>query len=202
MELEHNKRLDAIRTLKNSKVDLLNVKEDLKEMTRAKDSAESGLVNAQKQAEDQTRHLLEAEDQLKIAKEQIINLKKKLAEAEGAKNVAEWARDEALGAKEEAVFARAEVESSKEKANKEAYDLGVAETQSTSRLKSLGYAGSTIPRFGMRPLSKLGLRLHSTCGRWRMYTTFLPLGKLPPLAPRLGMLLKRLRLLVLELFWL
>ena len=34
-----------------------------------------------------------------------------------------------------------------------------------SRLKFLGYAGSTVPRFGMRPLSKLGLRLNSTCGR-------------------------------------
>ena len=43
--------------------------EDLKEMTRARDSAESGLANSQKQAEDQTRHLLEVEDQLKIAKE-------------------------------------------------------------------------------------------------------------------------------------
>ena len=41
------------------------------------------------------RRLLETEDQLKIANEQITNLKKKLAEAERAKNVAEWARDEA-----------------------------------------------------------------------------------------------------------
>ena len=70
-----------------------------------------------------------------------------------------------------------------------------------SSLKSLGYAGSIIPRFGMRPLSKLGLRPHPTCGRWRMYTTLLPLGKLPPPVPRLGMLLRRLRLLDLELFW-
>ena len=72
--------------------------------------------------------MLEAEDQLKIAKEQIAVLKKKLAEAVGAKNVVEWARDEALRAKEDAVFARVEVESSKEKAEEEAYDLGVAET--------------------------------------------------------------------------
>ena len=34
-----------------------------------------------------------------------------------------------------------------------------------SRLKFLGYAGSTVPRFGMRPLNNLGLRLHPTCGR-------------------------------------
>ena len=39
-------------------------REDLKEMTRARDSTESGLVSAQKQAKDQTRRLLEAEDQL------------------------------------------------------------------------------------------------------------------------------------------
>ena len=97
-------------------------------MTRARDSAESGLVSAQKQAKDQTRRLLEAEDQLKIAKEQIIDLKKKLAEAEGAKNVAEWARDETLRAKEEAVFARVKTESFKEKADEEPYDLGVAKT--------------------------------------------------------------------------
>ena len=55
-------------------------------------------------------------------------MKKKLAEAEGAKNVAEWARDEALRAKEKAVFARVEAESSKEKADEEAYDLEVAKT--------------------------------------------------------------------------
>ena len=65
---------------------------------------------------------------MRIAREQITDLKKKLAEAEGAKNVVEWARDEALRAKEEAMFARTEAESSKEKAKEEAYDLGVAKT--------------------------------------------------------------------------
>ena len=61
--------MDATRTLKNSEADLLKVREDLKEMTRAKDSAESGLASAQKQVEDQTRRLLEAEDKLKIDNE-------------------------------------------------------------------------------------------------------------------------------------
>ena len=60
--------MDAARTLKNSEADLSKAREDLKEMTRARDSAEVGLANAQKQAEDQTTHLLEAEGQLKIAK--------------------------------------------------------------------------------------------------------------------------------------
>ena len=58
LELKRDKRLDATRALKNSKADLVKAREDLKEMTRARDSAESGLASAQKQAEDQTRRLL------------------------------------------------------------------------------------------------------------------------------------------------
>ena len=69
LDLEREKRLDATRTLKNSEIDLLNVREDLKEVTRARDSAETGLAGAQKQAEDQTRRLLKAEEQLQIVKE-------------------------------------------------------------------------------------------------------------------------------------
>ena len=60
LDLEHEKRLDTARTLKNSEADLLKAREDLKEVTRARDSAELGLASAQKQAEDQTRRLLEA----------------------------------------------------------------------------------------------------------------------------------------------
>ena len=62
LDLEHDKRLDATRTLKNSETDLLKVREDLKEVTRARDSTELGLASAQKQAEDQTKCLLEAEE--------------------------------------------------------------------------------------------------------------------------------------------
>ena len=61
--------MDATWTLKNFEVDLLKAREDLKEMTRARDSAESGLASTQKQAESQMRRLLETEDQLKIANE-------------------------------------------------------------------------------------------------------------------------------------
>ena len=68
---------------------------------------------------------------MKIANKQITYLKNKLAEAKGAKNVTEWARDEALRAKAEAKFPKTEAESSKEKAEEEAYDLGMAETQAT-----------------------------------------------------------------------
>ena len=62
LDLERDKRLDATRTFKNSETDLLKVREDLKEVTRAKDSTELGLASAQKQAEDQTKRLLEAEE--------------------------------------------------------------------------------------------------------------------------------------------
>ena len=46
LELERDKRLDATQTLKNSEADLSKVREELKEMTRARDSAESGLASA------------------------------------------------------------------------------------------------------------------------------------------------------------
>ena len=52
LDFERDKRLDATRTLKNSKADLLKAREDLKEVTRARDSVESGVASAQKQAED------------------------------------------------------------------------------------------------------------------------------------------------------
>ena len=47
-ELERNKRIDATRTLKTSEADLTKAREDLKEATRARDSAEAGLTGAQK----------------------------------------------------------------------------------------------------------------------------------------------------------
>ena len=46
MELELDKRLDATWTLKNSEANLLKAREDLKEMSRAKDNAESSLASA------------------------------------------------------------------------------------------------------------------------------------------------------------
>ena len=48
LELKRDKHLDATWTLNNSEVDLMKAKEDLKEMTRARDSAESGLTSVQK----------------------------------------------------------------------------------------------------------------------------------------------------------
>ena len=46
LDLERDKHLDATRTLKNSEADLLKVREDLKEVTRARDNTESGLASA------------------------------------------------------------------------------------------------------------------------------------------------------------
>ena len=46
LDLEREKRLVATRTLKNSEADLLKAREDLKEVTRARDSAESSLASA------------------------------------------------------------------------------------------------------------------------------------------------------------
>ena len=48
LDLKRDKCLDTTRTLKNSEADLLKAREDLKEMTRARDSTESGLAGPQK----------------------------------------------------------------------------------------------------------------------------------------------------------
>ena len=48
LELERDKRLDVVWTLKNSEADLLKAREELKKVTRARDSVESGLASTQK----------------------------------------------------------------------------------------------------------------------------------------------------------
>ena len=165
----------------------------MKEVTRAKDSAETGLAGAQKQAEDQTRRLLEAEEQLQIAKEQIVDLKKKLAEAEGAKNVAIWARDEAMRAKKEAEFARTEAECSKEKAEEEAYDAGVAEIEAALKAQVPGVCRLCCSQVWNEALKQAGVDASSNL--WKAECVFFPLlsGKMLPPAPRYGMLQKGLR---------
>ena len=172
LEQEHDKCLDATRTLKNSEANLLKAREDLKEMTRARHSAESSLASAQKQAEDQTRCLLKAEDQLQIAKKQSVDLKKKLAEVEGAKNVAEWARDKALRAKEKAMFVRVEAESSKEKAEEEAYDLGVAETQATLKAQVPGIYRLYCSQVWNEALKQVGVEVSSDL--WKVEHVYYP----------------------------
>ena len=109
---------------------------------------------------------------MKIAKEQITNLKKKLAEAEGAKNVVEWARDEALKAKEEAVFTRVEAESSKEKAGEEAYDLGVTETQATLKAQVLRVCRLYCSQVWNEALKQAGVEASSDL--WKVEHVYYP----------------------------
>ena len=141
-------------------------------MTTARDSAESGLASALKQAEDQIRRLLEAEGQLQIAKEQIVDLKQKLAVAEGGKKVAEWARDEARRAKEEAVFARIEAECPKVKAEEEAYDLGVAETQATLKAQVPGVCRLYCSQVWNKTLKQAGVEASSDL--WKAERVYYP----------------------------
>ena len=49
-----------------------------------------------------------------------------------------WARDEAVRAKEEVEFTKTEAKCSKEKAEEEAYDAGVAETEAALKAQVLG----------------------------------------------------------------
>ena len=160
-ELECNKRIEATRTLKNSEVDLTKAREELKKMTKARDSAKAGLDGAQKQAEDQRRRLLAAEEQLEIVKEQIGDLKKKLTEAERDKGVVEWARDEAVRAKTEAEFAKTEVETSKDKAEDEAYDAGVADTQATLKAQISGVCRLYCSQVWNETLKQAGVEVSS-----------------------------------------
>ena len=168
----------------------MKAREDLKKVTKARDSTESGLASAQKHAKDQTRHLLEVEEQLQIAKEQIVDLKQKLAEVERAKKVAEWAKDEVLRAKEEAVFARTEVECSKEKAKEEAYDLGVAETQATLKAQVPGICKLYCSQVWNEALKQA--RVEASFDLWKAEHVYYPPAirenaPSPPSAPRLGM---------------
>nr|XP_023876857.1 uncharacterized protein LOC111989301 [Quercus suber] len=129
MGQEHDKYLNATNTLKRFEAGLKKEREDLKEMTKARDNVTSDLVGIMKQAEDQTGCLRDVEGQLQVAKEQIANLKQKLTKAVEARGVAEYARDEALRAKEEVEFARMDAERSKEQAEEEAFAEGVTKTE-------------------------------------------------------------------------
>lgn len=141
-------------------------------MMRARDRAEAGLAGAKKQGQDQLRRLLEAEDQLKIAKEQVADLKQKLAEAEGAKNVVEFARDEALRAREEAEFARAKAQLFKKTAEEEAFALGVAETQATLKAQVLGVCRLYYSQVWNEALKQA--RVEASFDLWKVENVYYP----------------------------
>ena len=110
-----------------------------------------------------------------------------MVEAEGAKNVAEWARDEVLRVKEEAVFARIEAECSKEKAEEETYDLGVAKTQSTLKAQVPGVCRLYYSQVWNKALKQAGVK--ASFDQWMAERVYYPLAikeDAPP-APRSGM---------------
>ena len=82
---ERDWRFQATRALKNSEADLTKAREDLKAVTRERDSALSGLEGAQNQAKEQTRRLGEKEEQLQIARDLIADLQAKVTAAEVAR---------------------------------------------------------------------------------------------------------------------
>nr|XP_023892340.1 uncharacterized protein LOC112004344 [Quercus suber] len=101
LDLERERRFQATRTLKTSEADLAKARDELKAMTRARDSTESGLADFQA----------------------------RVAAADGAQREAEWAKDEAQRAKVEAEFGREEALALKEEAETTAYAEGVAEIE-------------------------------------------------------------------------
>ncbi|XP_050246551.1 uncharacterized protein LOC126694357 [Quercus robur] len=172
VELECDKRIDAARTLKMSEVGLAKAREDLKEATRARDSAAAGLTSAQKQAEEQTKRLLAADEQLQIAKEQISDLKKQLFEANNAKGVAEFTMDEAVRAKQEAKFARTEAEAARDKAEEEGYEAGVAETQASLKAQIPGVCRLYCSQVWEEALKRAGVEASSNL--WKAKSVFYP----------------------------
>ena len=105
----------------------------MKDEERARRSADSALESAQKQTKDQRLLLCKIEDQLVAAKGQIESLKKKLAGAEKAKDSMEKAKDKAVSSCAEAKKVRKLAEETKERAEQEAYEIGVAETETNLR---------------------------------------------------------------------
>ena len=104
-----------------------------------------------------------------------------------------WTRDEAVRAKEEAEFARTEAECSKEKAEEEAYDARVAEIEAALKAQVPGVCRLYCSQVWNEALKRAGVDASSDL--WKAECVFYPLlsGKMPPLAPRYGMLQKGLR---------
>ena len=117
--------MQTLTIAKNSNAEL---KKKLAEEEHARRSADSTLDGAQRQAEDQRKCLCETTDQLTTAREQMAALKKQLEEAQRLK-------DRAEKSKVEAEKARIEAEKARDEAEQKGYDLGVAETEETLRVR-------------------------------------------------------------------
>ena len=112
------------------------------------------------------------EEQLKIATELIADLKKKVADAEGAKNVAEWAREEALRGKAEADFGRVEAQASKEEAEEAAYAARVAETEAALRAQVPGVCRLYCSQVWSEALKQTGVE--ASFDLWKAENVYYP----------------------------
>ena len=74
--------------------------------------------------------------------------------------------------KEEAVFARAEAKSSKEKADEEAYDLGVAETQATLKAQVPGVCRLYCSQVWNEALKQA--RVEASSDLWKVENVYYP----------------------------
>ena len=77
-----------------------------------------------------------------------------------------------MKAKEEAVFARVEAESSKEKAEEEAYNLGVAETQATLKAQVPGVCRLYCSQVWNEALKQAGVEVVSDL--WKVEHVYYP----------------------------
>ena len=82
------------------------------------------------------------------------------------------AKDEALRAKDEAVFARTEAECSKEKAEEEAYDLGVVETQAALKAQVPGVCRLYCSQVWNEALKQAGVEASSDL--WKAERVYYP----------------------------
>ncbi|XP_065633832.1 uncharacterized protein LOC136069338 [Quercus suber] len=149
LDVEHEKRLEATRTLKTSEADLATAREELK-----------------------ARRLADAKEQLAIAKELVANLTKKAAAAEEAKNAAEWAKDEAIRAKAESDFGREEALASKEEAEKAAYAAGVAEMEAAYKAQVPGVCRRYCSQVWGEALKQAGVEASSDL--WKVESVYYP----------------------------
>ena len=77
-----------------------------------------------------------------------------------------------MRAKEEVVFARAEAENSKEKAEEEAYDLGMAETQATLKAQVPGVCRLYCSQVWNEALKQVGVEVSSDL--WKVENLYYP----------------------------
>ena len=165
LEDERNKCVATVEAFNIADQSTQDLRNKLKDEEKARRSVESALEGAQKQAEDQRLLLCKAEDQLTAAKGQIKSLKKKLEDAVKANDTMEKARDEAVKARAEAEKARELTEETKERAEQEAYEIGVAESETNLRAQVLGVYRLYCSQVWVEALNQAGVETSSELRR-------------------------------------